>query len=283
MTSVPVSMSELRREGPWALRALGLSFGLADRATPLLLWTAAVHRDALAWLRAGETRIATSTALPGATRRRDPAGGWSIAAGGKCLIEVGPPAVDLGTADARRSGTGRVVVEGVLGLRFAGALCDLAVRRGLAVVAAYRSGSDEIVPERFAAAGWIAGLPTAGAALFLAGTPDDDPDEINAWLEHTPMARSAQARAALAVDLARVRAPGPDGYLGLSLAPPPASATGFSGADAAHLPITDWPQRERHAYRHGIEVEPADLRHLYALEERTWAPTSDRSRRQAAF
>ena len=106
MATIRMSVSEIRRVGGWALRALGYSFGIAERAAGLIAWSEATGGRALRLLRLADARIAQSAALPAVVRTRLPTGGWTIEAGGKCLLEIGPPAIDLATTEARRHGAG---------------------------------------------------------------------------------------------------------------------------------------------------------------------------------
>ena len=69
------------------------------------------------------------------------------------------------------------------------------------------------------------------------------------------------------ISLVAVPAPGPD-----------ALRTAGDG-----LVPMDYGPRLAAAYRSGITMHNDDLQHLYALERRTWAPTSERSRAQAGY
>lgn len=281
-------MAEIRREGNWALRALGYPYGVADRAVPLVQWTEAVHGRALSWLRIAEPGIATSVLRPVMVRTRDEADGLRLEADGKCLIEVGPPAVDLATCEARtdKRGCAHVVMTGVAGLHFVSAICALLVDRGLGVACTFASGGEEVAAKEFRCAGWIIALPTSNGPAFYAGDAEPDSLKLAHRLKHALFAPNTPAQQLADADLQALLAhrPTQPGRLTLSV---------FASGDAMKVQekeltdltqtATNWPHRVAHAHAHGMVVNWEDLRHLYALEERTWAPSSERSRRQAAF
>jgi hypothetical protein len=263
MTSVAVAMAEIVREGTWALRALGYPYGTAERAAGMLAWTEAVHGGGLTMLRLGEAAIIAGAARPQPRWRRDAQGELRADAQGKCLFECGPPALDLATADARLGdGLGRAVLRGAIGTRLSGALGAMAARRGLAAVVVHAPCAAEIAP--VPPAGWVYALPTPDGPAFLADSLDHPlPDLLQADLR------------VAAGDIAEAQTAGDEGFFSLTvLASPPMSPP--PGA-------LDWPQRLALAYRTGSPADPADLETLYALEMRTWAPTSERSRAQAGF
>jgi hypothetical protein len=263
MTSVAVAMAEIVREGTWALRALGYPYGTAERAAGMLAWTEAVHGNGLTMLRLGEAAIIASGARPQPHWRRDAQGGRRAEAQGKCLFECGPPALDLATADARLGGgLGRVVLRGAIGTSLSGALGAMAARRGLAAVVVHAPDAAEIAP--VPPAEWICALPTPEGPAFLVDSldcplPELLPDKLRV----------------AAGDIAEAQAATDEGFFSMTvlacdpMQPPPGAV--------------DWPQRLALAYRTGSQADPADLETLYALEMRTWAPTSERSRAQAGF
>jgi hypothetical protein len=290
MTTTLVSMSEIMRVAPWSLRALGYPFGTAERATRLLTWTEAVTGQGLRMLRLGEKQIAGSTAERRSSRSDEPGFGRVIDAAGQCLFDVGPPAIDLATCDMRTRGTAHVAIRGAIGLGMVEALCDLAVKRGLHVVIVYRSGGDEIAPEIFAGSGWIAGCPVRSQPFFLSGRLGDDGGNVLPGLHRTPLRLGETEERAIARDIDRVLTSEPDGpgYIGITTiagaaAPRDPAAGAFPKPVGVGLRIMDYPERVARAYRLGVEVDTVDLEHLYALERLTWAPTSERSRKQAGY
>ncbi len=174
MTTVAVSLAEITRVAPWAFRALGYAFGVADRATRILVWTEAVHGLGLKLLRLGEQRITQSATFPAPQRTTAADGGRTIDAAGKCLFEVGPTAVDLATCDCRETDIGHVTVIGAVGICLVGALCDLVIHRNLGVVVIFASGSNEIAPDVFSRSGWLAGFKAASETyIFVCSLIDD--------------------------------------------------------------------------------------------------------------
>lgn len=243
-----VSMSEILRVSPWALRALGYPFGVAERAARLLAWTEAATGEGLALLRDGVASRKTSTPL-----HREGGNGEArrIEAAGRSLFEVGPSAIDLMTADLRLQGAASLALLDATGPALIPALTEIAGRRRLNLVILGR-------------AGWDGVTVTPTGACFVRGGLDDL--ERLPWSTEARGAIDRHARAALD------RAEGYLGFVGFS-APPL-----FEGAE-----VVDYASRLHRAYREGLDVETDDLEHLYALERITWAPTSERSRGQAGY
>lgn len=224
MSAVMSSMAEIVRVGGWALRGLGLPFGVAERAVPLLAWTEAATGGGMRSLRLGEDDIVASFAAP----RLQQADAGRLLGHGRHLLEIGPPAVDLATVAARKSGQARLTLACCIGMTFVPALAGMLAHRGLAGRMTF---NDERVQSLDFQPGFV-GAPIAGDA---ACSPGD-----------------------LVIDC-RV---GPHGAV----------------PDGENLAA-----RVDAAWAAGVPTTEDDLRYLYQLEMRTWAPTSERSRSQAGY
>lgn len=278
-TETVAAMAEVVRVGGWALRGLGYPFGVAERGIRLLAWAEAVHGQALRSLRLAEEAIIGSAAGPAAARVRDGEASWRIDGAGKHLLEVGPPAVDLLTADARRHGKGHVRLSDVIGAVVLAALTDLAARRDLFCIAVCRSADADVLPESLARSGWIAALPGRdGSVRYFAGGNEAEADRVIDLLSlHAPSVGD-DGIGAILNDLASARSPDAGGQVGLSAFRPEARAQ-----EGAWPGEVDYGRRLADGYRLGLPMEAADLAHLYDVERRTWAPTSERSRLQAGY
>ena len=262
-----VSMSEIMRVAPWSLRALGYPFGVAERATRLVTWTEAAVGHALEMLRVGEVKLAASNRAPAAIREGDRVTGRHIDAQGRNLLEIGPPAVDLVTCDARISRVGDVVIQNAIGTLLAPAMAELAARRNLVAVIACRAGAADVGMAGWPTAGWIAAWRTSAGAKFASGDLDS--------LRSIADSFGGEMRTRLLKHAAVLMSSDPI----VTIAATVASASGLD-----RLPgQVDYAARVARAYRSGIEVATDDLAHLYALERITWAPTSERSRKQAGY
>lgn len=291
MTTVAVSLAEITRVGPWAFRALGYPFGVADRATRILVWTEAVHGLGLKLLRLGEQQITQTATFPAPQWTKTTDGGRIIDSAGKCLFEVGPTAVDLATRDCRETGVGHVTVTGAVGICLVGALCDLVIHRNLGVVVTFASGSNEIAPDVFSRSGWLAGFKAGSETYIFGGSLNDDVPRILSNLARTPLQMGDAETQRLMADweLARSSGSGGSGYVSFLTLPCDTASLWRTPTEAdvsvcgVLLPETDNLKRLEQAYQHGVIVKRADFENLYALEQRTWAPSSDRSRAQAGF
>lgn len=281
MATIRMSVSEIRRVGGWALRALDYPFGIAERAAGLVAWSEATGGRALRLLRLADARIACSAALPAAIRRRKPTGGWLIEAGGKCLLEIGPPAIDLATTDARRHGTGHVEIAGHFGGCMIGALVNMAVERGLTALAIHRAGVGEDALAPAGTSGWVAGWPGTGAPVFARADGIAEGAALSASVERLCLTPFAPVASPISEFAARKT-----GRPGLSQAGLAiflvADGAMSSGVDSL-APLVDYSAQIADAHRQGIVVDRDEFLHFYALERRSWAPTSEKSRKQAAF
>lgn len=264
-------MSEIMRVAPWSLRALGHPFGVAERATRLLTWTQAAVGHALKLLRIGEEQLTASTRAPVSVRGGDGASGRRLNARGRNLLELGPPAVDLATCDARASGIGDVVIDNAIGTLMVSAMADLAVHRDLTAVIAYRAGAGEVPMDGWPADGWIAAFGGTDGPRFAVGNIGS--------LQTTADVFSGEMKARLLKHAAILSTAGTSSSSVVAIA---ATQDRVSALDGLAGRI-DYAERVARAYRIGLEVAAEDLEHLYALERITWAPTSERSRKQAGY
>jgi hypothetical protein len=287
MTATVAAMSEITRVAPWSLRALGYSFGIAERAVRFLAWAEAVHGQMLRTLRTHEQDITRSTALPPAGRSRDGQRAWHIDTGGKYLLEVGPPAIDLLTCDVRTQGAGHIALFNACGAGLLAGLCDLAARRHIGCIAIWRAGESDELPYDVARLGWLAALPSKGRTLFFRGTAKPDAAVILSLVRPSSAPVDGVNEPAIREDMTRVLDGLRGGYMGISgFRPNPAlieAQAPLGPHTLAGLHTLDYADRVAAAYRFGVEVDLVDLVHLYELERRTWAPTSGRSRAQAGY
>jgi hypothetical protein len=261
--SLEISTSEIRRVGVWALRALGYSFGVADRGAAVLSNAACGGAPVLKLLRNMEHEIRASFSAPSTEVTRT-AAGYRLEANGRSLIEVGPPAIDLATARARLVGDAVVNIDGVFGIAVIPGLQRLASERGLATAIAWVCSNHERSSMALEfGTGWQAfngTLPTTRGSLtdtsifdYLSLASNEDVGRV--ITREFEMLNSAAASARGSVTIVAI----------------PAQRFGIEQNGAL----------TRHS--HEIRAELADFLNFYALERKAWAPTSERSHTQAAI
>lgn len=284
MKTLPVSLAEISREGPWALRALGYSFYAADRATRMLVWTEAVHRIGLKFLHLADPDI--RRAASGASRLdyMNQGGIRYVNAKGRCILDAGPPTMDLVTVDARKNGYGHAVIEDVSGLCMAEALSEIALNRDLGFMFVYASGGREIGHKMLSRAGWLAGVELDGVASLYGADLGESPNAHFQQLAERLFEADPAARDRFINDCASALERDSTGCGHMTIILFQTAALARENVDrAGSLPKVDYPERIVDAQRHGVVAEAADLKYLYELEYETWAPTSERSKNQAGF
>lgn len=276
--TVRAAMSEIIRVGGWSLRGLGFPFGVAERGIPFIAWAEAAHGQTMRSIRLTEDKVIRSAELPSPTRRRGDRASWSLRADDKHLLEVGPPAIDLLTADARKHGRARVDIDAGFGMYLVPALCALAARRGLTCVAVYRSCETDRLPETFPGEACLAVTPVGSDAIFETGPIEA---ETVARLNADVLGPGALSQAVHGLTQRRDAPLAASGsYLGLFAFEDPSAADRMKPKNLQEI---DFAERVRRGYQKGVSIDDADLAYLYALERRTWAPTSERSRSQAGY
>lgn len=258
MDVTPTAFSELTRVLPWSIRALGYSFGVADRAATLLTVAQALGAGVLEGLEACERR-------PGAQPALEAAGdAIAIEGSGLSLLELGPPTIDLLGARTQEANFLRCALADVSEAELTEALLVNGADYGLAAVAVYEAAGR---PRWCALAASVEGCVRESAVLMRSDTPDG--------LE--------EALAAFPAGLA-------DSVRSASAGSGPRGVTIFSTRDPVIAPATlrktgrvDVAECLRRAYRQGIPLRFETLQALYGLERKTWAPSSERSRAQAGF
>jgi hypothetical protein len=260
-------MAEIIRVGGWGLRGLGFSFGVAERAVHLLAWTEAALGGGMRSIRLAEERIVESYAAPKLSHIVHKDGLRELQAHGRHLLEIGPPAVDLVTADARKSGKSRLSLFGSIGPEFVPALASILAHRKLSGIVVYGAGADtEPHAEWLHFGPGVVSVPrsidreVSTAELSSAGyvsVPDRQwlGDE---WAKHVQHLKKVS-----------------NSYLGFIVWK---GTGGYAENSDGNLSA-----RVSAAWTQGIETPLEDIRYLYELEMRAWAPTSERSRSQAGY
>lgn len=278
------SMAEITRVGGWSLRGLGYPFGTAERATKLLAWAQAVDGTAIKSLRLLEAKINVSRQAK-VVKLQSSNFDRHIEAEGKHLLEIGPPALDLVTSDARRHGFGHVDVCNVHGLNFVPALVNLLTRRKLDALVIYRAGSLDVMPEAEPEAGWITTSGSGNQGTFRRGDLKDRPEQfVREIFGIGAPAEGGEIASRIAGNVAFAENRSTAGYMSVTaIHPSPKQSVGITSLIQSLGKADNSSQRVEAALRDGFSIDLQDLQYLYELEMRTWAPTSERSRGQAGY
>jgi hypothetical protein len=284
MTTVLASVSEIARVGGWALRGLGYPFGTAERAVRLLTWAEVVGCGAVGAVRHAEAAIEASLTAAPLIHRRD-AHGRRVSATDRHLLEVGGAIVDLVSADARQGMAGRVVADGVIGFSLLPALANLLASRRLSGVLVYRAPQVDRLPDGFARDGWLS-VNVGNDVEFAQGALQDDTG-VESLLLASAGSRDLYGDSirTLVNEILPVTS-GSSGRLGVLATKDILSAgrqAEQGGTLSSNSRFVDYRARFAAALKNGVPMQSGDLDYLYALEMRTWAPTSERSRGQAGY
>jgi len=276
MSTTFVAVAELLRVGPWALRALGFSFGVAERGSVIVTLAEVLHRDGLRTLRVRNDTIRRGAAVT-STRVNTGPGALKIDASGKSLIEVGPAAIDLAASATARHDFARLTIEGILDPEFLPSVLSLAPAYGLTAVAVF-GGLDSPGGDDAPRTSWIIAAPSPSGAMLFEGPADDSAAlGLLANRMDIPPAAARPLRFALQNAEGRRR----DAIELIAIANLQAATIRQAlGPDVSAIDVKSALDR---ACRDGIASASVDVAHLYELEKETWAPTSERSRAQAGF
>ena len=240
--------SELTRVLPWALRALGYPFGVADRGSHIIATAAAFDPDVLDELAAGRQRISARATFEWLDEQHIVVRGEGLS-----LIEVGPVTMDLAASALGSDGVINIRCNDVSDLSLLPAVLLVGAEYGLSAVAIGTNGWSML--------GW-----KNGAQMLINGKEQA--------VLHSLLASTPRILAALSTQLARDTG---DVYLIVSREriDIPDLAGDYLAADVQ--------QGVQRAHRQGLVISGETLTAIYALEKRTWAPSSERSRSQAGF
>jgi hypothetical protein len=276
MSTTFVAVAELLRVAPWALRALGFSFGVAERGSVIVTLAEVLHRDGLRTLRVRNDTIRCGAAVTG-TRVNTGPGALKIDASGKSLIEVGPAAIDLAASATARHDFARLTIEGIPDPEFLPSVLSLAPAYGLTAVAVF-GGLDSPGGDDASRTSWIIAAPSPCGAMLFEG-PADDSAALGLLANRMDIPPAAARPLQFALQNAEGRRR--DAIELIAIANLQAATIRQAlGPDVSAIDVKRALDR---ACRDGIASASVDVAHLYELEKETWAPTSERSRAQAGF
>jgi hypothetical protein len=276
-TIISAAMSEIVRVAWWGLRGLGCPVGAVEAMARVLSYSEVLDGHTLAALRDNEERLLAAFKSEQPHYRATGEASGLIDASGHSMLNIGPRAIDLITGLAKREGRPvRIAVR---------RLADTIGIAGAATVAAKR-GMGLLVICGKVRRGWRFYAATrAGEVISIEGNLDGLPvDDLMDLLQET-----AGPQFKPETPFQKFAEPDDPAYPdGLTLE---LFAFPFEAIDAFPLRAARRPgvtckhvsQILHDAYANGVEVRAEDLRFLYELETRTWAPSSERSRMQAGF
>lgn len=273
MTRTSAAISEITRVAWWGLRALGCPLGAVERMAKVLAFSEVLEGNCLAALRGREALLTASFKADEPQFQRLDAGYGVVDAAGRSFLDVGPRTVDVLTGIARAGTTVRMRVCGAADRLGWSGSCVLAAMRGVSVLG-LRPANDGSARLEWAL--YVAG-PTG--IRRVGGVADGE-----AALRHALQRFVREGASFPAIPEALPRGEGRECGHAVDL-------IGFAPARMPELaldghpdaPVADIGAALHDAYAHGIDVDAPDLKFLYELEMRTWAPSSERSRMQAGF
>ncbi|NIF75923.1 hypothetical protein F3J20_00635 [Paraburkholderia sp. Cy-641] len=270
-TYTSAAVSEITRVAWWSLRAFGCPLGAVEAMARVLTCSEVLDGDTLAALRRNEAALLAAFASDEPRFDRTSETSGVIDAAGRSMLDIGPRAVDLITGLARRRrGAVRITVNH---------LADEIGLAGTATIAAQR-GIGLLLTNGDPHGAWRFYTATSGGAITsLTSDPGGAAIHDLMVLLHE-VGDVPSAAALLAADATGA------GTSALELIAFPFVARDDLAELAARrsgMGCKDVSGALRRAYAHGVDVATADLRFLYELETRTWAPSSERSRAQAGF
>jgi hypothetical protein len=278
MTNISAAMSEITRVAWWSLRALGCPIGAVERMAKVLAISEVLEGGCLEALRHDEGKLIESFNAdePQFVRKNVQYG--IVDASGRTFLDIGPRTVDLLTGIAKTSGAIRIRVRNASDLLGLSGACVLAAHRGIPVLSI---AMDDRTSSQLR---WTLYVNTPSGIQTISGTTGDGQSAILATL----------GSAGIASESLTVLLPGGerdeigDEPFALDLIGFAPRETCEFGADLAsranaELHWTDVSAALHDAFANGISVEASNLKFLYELETRTWAPSSERSRMQAGF
>jgi hypothetical protein len=281
-------MSEILRVGGWALRGIGYPFGIAERGVQFLAWTEAAGGKAVKHLRLAEAAVAHSHRAAPCEHGGDSGSGRTVHAKGRHLLEIGASSIDLVTHDARHASVGHVAVDGVFGFGFLPSLANLLAHRKLSGIFLYGAADTDRLPEGWSRRGWLAVQRTADGSVFARGGLEGKAGEaLRRGLARAEGTMPPRLLDRALEDMEATVVAGRVGYIGIlamfAAHPWVRSLQETMRSLPEESTVLDFPRRVAHALSNGVPIEAEDLKYLYDLELRTWAPTSERSRSQAGY
>jgi hypothetical protein len=262
--------AEIARVGYWSLRALGCPLGAAERMSRVLAVSEAIDGNCLRTLRQRDAELQQCFGQPELQLERSSPGRGRIDTAGRSLLDAGLRSADLLMGWAGTNPSAELCLSNLADTLGLAGICTMMVERGHAV---------------FAAGPYIAGAPAwrfyaldkTGVSCLESTSVDAaaqvleecvSPAAAVRWRDYANNAGGDNAESQMLMIAAMQDGP-------LDLADCVERIPGVV-LNAIHVQVS-------RGHAHGVTVATEDLRHLYALEIRTWAPSSQRSREQAGF